>query len=605
MLLVASGLTAMFAIGGLVGLQAIDDAGDLVFQERLATAYATVAIVERHFGHLASDVYFMEQEARDLAGPDAEVLAEAMLDRVAGVGRYTFFTVTGLDVLDATGAPVATAGLPAADDLTAPDAVAVLPESGVYAVDEATWRLQGEVPLADFTVPLESTAASNFGGIRLHAVSVNSTDPFSPAEYAGRRARRALDPSEHMPIELYNLEIVDSTGTAVLSLGTGSQPGSPTAHRDHIADVVAAGSATALVDPGDEELGLGPHVVAAVPMVQSPFYLLLEQPIDVALSLPNQLRERLFVLIGVGFTVALTVAWVTTRRVVKPTEELTRAASRMAQGDLTQAIDVAAYDEVASLAETLELMRERLLKAQSQLLNVNRDLERRIEERTARLGFVLRKTISAQEDERHALARELHDETAQTIGALTIALGRAREDATAGTYEGLERIKEAEAIAARLLAETRRLIMGLRPSVLDDLGLGPAIAWYGETAMSERERDTDVRVDAPRDRMPRHLEVALFRIAQEALNNVAKHSHASKVTVSIVLDGDQVELTIEDDGVGFDADSALTQAAGAGGVGLAGMQERVALLGGSLTIASEAGGGAFVRVTAPIAAEDR
>jgi two-component system sensor histidine kinase UhpB len=239
------------------------------------------------------------------------------------------------------------------------------------------------------------------------------------------------------------------------------------------------------------------------------------------------------------------------------------------------------------------------------LVEVNQDLEQRIEERTARLGFVLRKTISAQESERYALARELHDETAQTLAALTIALDRAREDVATKPDHGLARISEAKAIAARLLSETRRLIMGLRPSMLDDLGLGPALAWYAETIVAEREQAIDVGLDAPADRMPRHLEVALFRIAQEALNNVAKHSGASTASVRIHHDGDEVELLVADDGKGFDVESTLARTANSGGVGLAGMQERVALLGGTMEISSGRGTGTTIEVRVPITEEDR
>ena len=361
-------------------------------------------------------------------------------------------------------------------------------------------------------------------------------------------------------------------------------------------DALAAREAAALVDAS----GPSHHVMAAVPIPASSLFLVLEQPVDVALALPNRLREQLLLLIGVGFAIALIVAWFTTRRVVKPTAELTAAASRMAGGDLSEPIDVAAYDEVETLAATLEIMRQRLLEAQMQLVEVNLDLERRIGERTARLGFVLRKTISAQEDERHALARELHDETAQTVAALSIALDRARNDALDGDDHGLKRIGEAKAIATRLLDEIRRLIMGLRPSVLDDLGLGPAIDWYAETVMAERQRPTIVTVDVPGERLPAHLEVALFRITQEALNNVAKHADAATASVSIHHDADVV-LIIEDDGAGFDVEAAAHADRASEGVGLAGMQERVALLGGTMTITSAVGDGTRLSVRVPLA----
>jgi len=343
--------------------------------------------------------------------------------------------------------------------------------------------------------------------------------------------------------------------------------------------------------------------MAVVPLSDTPFFLLLEQPTDVALALPNQLRERLVVLIVAGFLAAATVAWFTTRRVVQPTERLTAAAERMAEGDFASPIAVAAQDEVAMLAETLDLMRLRLRDALGQLERSNRDLEQRVAERTARLGQVLRKIISAQEDERHALARELHDETAQTLAALSIALDRARDDLSGGPSDALEQIQAAKEISTRLLAETRRLILGLRPSILDDLGLGPAIAWYAETTLGPQ--GIAVLLDLTSIvRLPAHLEVSLFRIAQEAINNVAKHSRATNARAELRVDREYATLSIEDDGVGFAVDETLVRAPAAGSVGLAGIQERAALVGGRLEIHSQPGSGSRIVVTIPQTIEE-
>jgi signal transduction histidine kinase len=593
MLLVTVGLAIMFAVGGFLGSSAIDEATQLVFRERLATAHSTVAMVERDFDRLADDVSLVAgvPGAVSLRGPQA--LAEAVQTHVGAQDRYPFFSVVGISVLDEAGRSIGESG--AAGRRLEDEQRSALPATGSLAIDRATWSTASETPFVDVTVQVSAPMAPNVVGVVARTISVNSEDSFDPATHANGRAAQGSDEGSE-PLDAYNLEIVDADGTTALSVGQGSPPGEPTSHLSAIEPLLRSRTATALLDEGADD----PHVMAGVPILNSPLYLILEQPVDVALALPNQLRERLLVLIVAGFLGAWAVAWVTTRRVVKPTEELTSAASRMAQGDLTQPIDVAAYDEVASLAETLELMRLRLLDAQEQLVDVNQDLERRIEGRTARLEYVLRKTISAQEDERHALARELHDETAQTLAALTMALDRARDEMAGGHDSGLERISEAKSIAARLLTETRRLIMGLRPSVLDDLGLGPAIAWYAETLMTERDLQIEVRVDATADRLPRHVEVTLFRIAQEALNNVAKHSAASQAQVGWTLIDDQVELIIEDDGVGFDVGAAVAQAAGSGGVGLAGMQERVALLGGSMTITSHAGRGTIINVHVPV-----
>jgi signal transduction histidine kinase len=329
--------------------------------------------------------------------------------------------------------------------------------------------------------------------------------------------------------------------------------------------------------------------MAVVPLRRSRFYVVIEQPVDVALALPLQLRQRLVGLTALGFLATLLVAWITTRHVVKPTEELTAAAQRIAGGDLSSPILVEAEDEVATLAESLETMRQRLQAAYAEVEHTNRELEGRVAERTARLGQLLRTTITAQEEERYRLARELHDETAQTLAALSIALDRAR-DSLDGGPPALERIQEARAIAKRLLAETRRLILGLRPALLDDLGLVPAIRWHCEHTFDAKDVAVSIEAETLSKRLPSHVEMALFRIVQEAVNNAYRHADARHLWVRLDMDDGLVRVVVQDDGHGFDVERALGASGPSSSVGLAGMQERVAILNGTLKIHSASGG---------------
>ena len=302
----------------------------------------------------------------------------------------------------------------------------------------------------------------------------------------------------------------------------------------------------------------------------------------------------------VGFGATLAVAWVTTRRVVKPTEELTAAAGRMANGDLTSPIGVTAPDEIGELAESLDRMRRHLGAARAAAEATNRALESRVAERTSRLGHVLRKTISAQEDERHRLARELHDETAQTLAALSIMLDRARDSLDDESTPAAAHIREAKVVATHLLSETRRLILGLRPSVLDDLGLGPAVRWQCETTLGDRGLVATVDDRLGPTRLPSHVEVALFRIVQEAVNNVARHAQARNVAIKLIREEGTVTVIVVDDGKGFDIELAAEVAGHYDSVGLSGMQERVALLNGRMDIQSAPGTGTSVKVEVPV-----
>ncbi len=601
MLYVTLGLTAMFGVGAFVGSAAIDQATALVFNERLATAFTTAGIVERDFARLAADVESVLAQSNDLS-TDRATDAARLQKQLGQEARYPFFVVVGVCLADEAGRVLGEAGTVRLLGTPTDRCAGPAPASPSFVVARARWTAEGWVSMADLIVPAGGDQSGAAFAV-MHLASLNRIAPFDPAEYGRVPQEPSASADSGRESGEYNLEIVDPDGLTVLGIGRHEVAGAPSPHYSALRQVLSGGDAVSVLDEGNPTVGLEPHVMAVVPLADSPFYLLLEQPTDVALALPIQLRERLVLLVVVGFLAASMVAWFTTRRVVQPTERLTAAAERMALGDFASAIDVAAQDEIAVLAQTLDTMRIRLLDAHDQLESNNRDLERRVAERTARLEQVLRKVISVQEDERYGLARELHDETAQTLAALSIALDRVRDDIERAPSGALEQIQAAKDIATRLLAETRRQILGLRPSVLDDLGLGPAIAWYAETTLESLgiTREIDVAHTA---RLPQHLEVSLFRITQEAINNVAKHASAANVRVVLRLTDGLATLTITDDGVGFDVERALAHAPESGSVGLAGMQERVALLGGTLIITSRLREETRVEVRVPVAIGD-
>ncbi|MEK7861825.1 MAG: sensor histidine kinase, partial [Chloroflexota bacterium] len=194
-------------------------------------------------------------------------------------------------------------------------------------------------------------------------------------------------------------------------------------------------------------------------------------------------------------------------------------------------------------------------------------------------------------------ARELHDETAQTIGALSIALDRARHGLGDASPDAVGQLQEAQVIVKQLLEETRRLILDLRPMALEDLGLVPAIRWYAESHLQERGVATTIELDRPAMRLAPHLEVALFRIAQEAVNNIARHADAERATIRLDFSEDAVRIAVSDDGRGFDVDRTL---ASGHSIGLIGLQERTRLLNGRMDICSGAGRGTRITVEVPI-----
>ena len=607
MLYAAAGLVAMFGAVAILGLGAIDEATQLVYRERLSTAHTTAGILERDFVRVGA-------EARAVAAdlfPDAETgapvgVAARLLDGFERETQsYPFFAISGVWLLDGRGNLLDQAGEPrVSGDGTGSAAMrfATAP-TGDFGIFTAAGPVSGASSLAAVVAHVAGLPGAPGPVVVVHTVSLNRAEPYVPATHGQPDAVTAGHSIGDARVEEYHLDVVSPEGVTLLGIGPDEHPGDTSLHFSAIKSLMASGTAATLLHEAGPGQGFEPHVMAAVPLGSSPFYVVIEQPVDVALALPIQLRNRLFLSIGVGFLGTLLVAWVTTRRVVKPTERLTRAAERMAGGDLTSPIEVVAQDEVGQLAESLETMRQRLRAAQEAVEQTNRELESRVADRTARLGQVVRKTILAQEEERLRLARELHDETAQALAALTIALDRARDEMGGGTADARERIREAREIAGRLLSETRRLILGLRPSVLDDLGLVPAIRWLSETGLEDRGVKVVIEADQLGARLPGYVEVALFRIIQEAVGNIARHAGATHVRIGLSVAEEVARVRVVDDGRGFDVARTIGPDGSFGSVGLVGMQERVAILGGTIEIRSTPGSGTEMVVEVPVVPE--
>jgi signal transduction histidine kinase len=207
-----------------------------------------------------------------------------------------------------------------------------------------------------------------------------------------------------------------------------------------------------------------------------------------------------------------------------------------------------------------------------------------------------------QEEERRRIARELHDETAQSLASLLLGLSGLQS--ARNVKAARAQARELHQVATRALAEVRRLAWGLRPSVLDDLGLAAALARYASEF--GRSREIEVEVDAARlgeARMPAAVETALYRIMQEALSNVARHAAARRVRVQVARFGAMVSMAIVDDGLGFDPERPPAPATAAHGLGIHTMRERAVVLNGTLTIESAPGRGTRVGVEIPLGTE--
>ncbi len=214
-------------------------------------------------------------------------------------------------------------------------------------------------------------------------------------------------------------------------------------------------------------------------------------------------------------------------------------------------------------------------------------------------GELLNSVISAQEEERKRIARELHDDYGQTLTSVIMSMESVEEMLPAGKSKLKEKISGSRSLVARALEDMRRLTFDLRPSVLDDLGLSSAIREYAQNHLEAKGITVKYEGNGLPVRLPAAVETALFRIIQEAIHNIAKHAGATQVRMQLSLSDGNITATVEDNGRGFDVNAALRTDTGRQPMGLLGIRERTALLGGSFTISSETGKGTRLKVEIP------
>jgi len=313
-------------------------------------------------------------------------------------------------------------------------------------------------------------------------------------------------------------------------------------------------------------------------------------------------RGRILVLSPLLLLLALLFSWGATHSVTEPLKALNVAARRIADGNLETAVPPQADDEVGKLGRSLEAMRVALKTSLDDLTASHDVLEQRVQARTQELRQLLSKIVSVQEDERKRIARELHDETCQTLAALGMKLDAALSAPTPAIVH--ERLTEARAFAGRTLADVHALIYDLRPSVLDDLGLFPAIRWLAEHNLTPANIAYRCEVTLPGRSLSSERETTLFRAIQEAIRNVARHSEATQVLIQVEEREHELLVEIEDDGHGFDPASVAVPGPSGRGLGLLGMRERLSMVGGSVEVISSADSGTRVILRVPFEEEN-
>ena len=282
-----------------------------------------------------------------------------------------------------------------------------------------------------------------------------------------------------------------------------------------------------------------------------------------------------------GIHLSLLINFWIVNAALKPLRELGQLAKRLQSGE--PSIELTNPDPYTiHMADTL------------------RTLFLQLEERNRELQALSERAINAQEEERRAIAQSLHDDTGQALSMLVIHLDRIDERIQPDDKGLKQQVADARSLAADSLAELRRILFGLRPAILDDLGLVPAIRWYARSTLEKTSVNLTVRApEDPLDVAPA-IATTLFRISQEAVNNIVRHADARCVVIALESNADAVLLRVEDDGRGFDPGQASHDAVELQRLGLPGIRERAELLGGHVEIESAPEKGTRLLVSIPL-----
>jgi signal transduction histidine kinase len=222
-----------------------------------------------------------------------------------------------------------------------------------------------------------------------------------------------------------------------------------------------------------------------------------------------------------------------------------------------------------------------------------------VRERGVLRAELFRRVVAAQESERQRIARDLHDETGQALTAIGLGLRGLTDSLPQQNKAGRDILHQLQGLTADSLKELQRIISDLRPSHLDDLGLSAALRWYA--GRLQELTPLTVRVDITGDEVPMDeaARITMFRIIQESLNNIIKHANARDVHIEVDFKEENVHIMVRDDGKGFDLDEVMVRRSSRPSLGLAGMEERAALLGGTVQVHSRPGYGTEVEAMIP------
>jgi len=388
-----------------------------------------------------------------------------------------------------------------------------------------------------------------------HSRDVIAAGAFSPELLASENLSTSYPADSHAAIFL-----LDASGNLLFTSGRHSPDDMPL---DYPAVAEALRGASGIVYAERDNIE---HVIAYSPIPLAGWALLSDEAWVTVVSPSLQVTQLAPLVLVPAFLLALLALWFGARQIVQPLRRLESKAAAVAWGDY-EAIE----ESVGGIAEVQHLQRELT------------EMARKVQAAQEGLRDYIGAITSAQEEERTRLARELHDDTIQAVIALKQRVQLAQKSVK--TQGGHQVLNELESLAEQTVENLRRLTRALRPIYLEDLGLVTALEMLARETSQANHLQVDFLLSGHERRLPREMELALYRIAQEALNNVVHHAKASHAALNITFE-QEIQLEVTDNGVGFHVPTSPTDFAPSGHFGLLGMRERADLIGARLEVRS-------------------
>jgi signal transduction histidine kinase len=389
---------------------------------------------------------------------------------------------------------------------------------------------------------------------------------FSPESVASDTLATSYPDSAHVTIF-----VLDPARQILFSSGPLAKESIPSNHPG-VTEALQGKSGTTYTKQGNVE-----HVVAYSSVEPTGWALITEEEWEMVTSPSLQLTQMAPLVIVPAFILALLALWFVASRIVQPLQKLESKAAALAWGDFeTIKEPVGGISEVQHLQMELTEMSRKVKAAQEGLHDY--------------IGAI----TSAQEEERTRLARELHDDTIQAVIALKQRVQLAQKSVK--DQNGKLTLRELESLAEQTIENLRRLTRALRPIYLEDLGLVTALEMLVREVSQNSSLSVGFQKIGEERRLSRDVELSLYRIAQEALNNVVKHSKADHADLKIIFEESEIQMEVSDNGSGFIVPNSPTEFAPNGHFGLLGVHERVDLIGAKLQIESALGKGTSLKI---------